>query len=71
MTTTENELRISVDEAKAKIDAGSALVLDLVQPGAWSELDGAIEGAVRIPPDEIEERYGELPIEPEIIAYCT
>ena len=38
---------------------------------AWEQLDRAIRGAVRIAPDELDERWGELPRERAIIAYCT
>jgi rhodanese-related sulfurtransferase len=65
------ELRISPAEAKARLDAGQALVLDVVSPPAWDELDVAIAGALRIPPEELEARLNELPREREIIAYCT
>ncbi len=64
-------LRIDPNEAKARVDAGDAIVLDVVSPLAWEQLDRAIQGAVRIPPDEIGERWGELPRERAIITYCT
>ncbi len=35
------------------------------------QLDRAIRGAVRISPDELSERWQELPRERAIIAYCT
>ncbi len=65
------ELRIDPTDAKARVDAGEAIILDVVSPMAWEELDLAIEGAVRIAPDALEERWGELPREREVIAYCT
>lgn len=71
MATTDASLRIDLDEAKAEIEQGNAVALDVVQPGAWTGLDGAVEGAVRILPDELEDRYAELPMELEIIPYCT
>ena len=66
-----DSLRISPPEARARLDAGQALVLDVVSPAAWDQLDVAIPGALRIPPDELTRRYRELPKEREIIAYCT
>ncbi len=65
------ELRIDPTDAKARVDAGEAIILDVVSPMAWEELDLAIEGAVRIAPHELGERWGELPREREVIAYCT
>ena len=58
-------------EAKARLDAGRAIVLDVVSPRAWDQLDEAIPGAVRIPPDEVPNRLDELPRDRAIITYCT
>ena len=71
MSAEDAGLRIEVDDAKAKLDSGEAVALDVVQQGAWEQIDGAVEGAVRIPPQEIEQRFGELPRDLEIITYCT
>jgi rhodanese-related sulfurtransferase len=30
-----------------------------------------IQGSVRIPPEEIEQRFSELPRDKTVIAYCT
>jgi rhodanese-related sulfurtransferase len=64
-------LRLSPAEAAAKIDAGEAIVLDVVSSSAWGSLGAAIPGAIRIPPEEIAQRWEELPREREIVAYCT
>jgi len=64
-------LRIDAREAKRRIDAGDAIVLDVVAPGVWEELDVAVPGALRIAPPEIERRYRELPREKAVVAYCT
>lgn len=66
-----SDLRISATDAKARIDRGDAVLLDVVQPAAWNELDRVPAGAIRIPPDDIERRYQELPRAREVIAYCT
>ena len=63
--------RIEVASARAKLESGEAVALDVVQPHAWDHIDGAVEGAVRIPPQEIAERFAELPRDLDIIAYCT
>ena len=44
-------------ETKAKLEAGEAVAVDVVQPHAWDQIDGAVKGAVRIPPDEIGHRF--------------
>lgn len=71
MDTKDQELKIEVERAKAKVESGDAVVLDVIQPGTWEEMDAVIGGAVRISPQEIGERFEELPRELEIIAYCT
>jgi rhodanese-related sulfurtransferase len=63
--------RISPADAKKRLDAGEAIMLDVVAPAAWDQLDVAVAGALRIAPDELSRRYRELPKEREIIAYCT
>ena len=65
------QLRIDPADARARVDAGEAIVLDVVSPMAWEQLDRAVHGAVRISPDELGERWQELPRERTIIAYCT
>ena len=65
------QLRIDPTDARARVEAGEAIVLDVVSPMAWEQLNQAIQGAVRIAPDELGERWGELPRERAIIAYCT
>ena len=64
-------LPISPAEAKARIDAGRAIVLDVVSPLAWDQLDVAIAGALRIPPDQLAGHVEGLPKDRDLIAYCT
>ena len=65
------QLRIDPADAKERVDAGEAIILDVVSPMAWEQLDRSVVGAVRISPDELGERWQELPRERAIIAYCT
>jgi len=65
------DLRIGARDAKRLVDAGEAIVLDVVASGVWEALEEAVPGAVRIPPEEIGSRFGELPREKAIVAYCT
>ena len=69
--SADESLRIDIDEARRKLGARQAVALDVVQPGAWEQIDGAVEGAVRIPPDEVDQRFSELPLDLDIITYCT
>ena len=48
-----------------------AIILDVVAPQVWQEMHRAVAGAIRIDPREIEQRYHELPLNRQIIAYCT
>ena len=63
--------RIEVAEAKAMVDMGEALILDVVASHVWPSMTRTIQGSVRISPDEIEKRFSELPRDKAIIAYCT
>ncbi len=64
-------LRIRPADAKARVDAHQAIVVDVVSPQAWDALDEAVPGAIRISPEDFGQRFGELPRERAIIAYCT
>ncbi len=71
MNAEDGGLRIGVAQARAKLESGEAVAVDVVQPGTWEQIEGAVQGAVRIPPAEIEQRYQELPLDLDIITYCT
>ena len=64
-------LRIEPGVARRMVDAGEAIVLDVVASGVWDELDAAVPGALRIAPEEIGRRWRELPPEKAVVAYCT
>jgi rhodanese-related sulfurtransferase len=79
-----NGLRITPQEAKAKIDAGEAGVLDVTSSLVWPAVHNRIPGSIRITPEpiiralnqarpaaEILERIGQLPKDKALIAYCT
>jgi rhodanese-related sulfurtransferase len=65
------DLRIDPAEARARVEEGEAIILDVVAPHVWPQMHRAIAGAVRIDPRDIADRYEELPRERQIIAYCT
>lgn len=71
MGPQDDDIRIDVTEARAKLEAGDAVAVDVVQPAAWAQIDGVVKGAVRIPPAEFTERFEELPRDLEAITYCT
>jgi membrane protein DedA with SNARE-associated domain len=64
--------RIKPEELKAKMDAGeSVVILDLRHALDVLPDPRMIPGAVRMRPEELHERYGEIPRDSEIILYCT
>lgn len=71
MSPDDTDIRISVDEARGKLEVGEAVALDVVQPGGWANIDGVVKGSVRIAPEEFVERFEELPRDVDIVAYCT
>lgn len=71
MSADDTGIRIGIGEARRKLEAGEGLALDVVQPGAWERIDGVVKGSVRIPPEELLERFEELPSNLDIVAYCT
>lgn len=63
--------RIGVAEAKALVDSGEAVIVDMVASHVWPSMSRTIRGSIRIPPEEIQDRLSELPRDKTIIAYCT
>ena len=63
--------RISPADAKAMVDSGEAMILDVVASHVYPSMTRSIAGAVRIAPEEVEARMDELPRDRAIIAYCT
>jgi rhodanese-related sulfurtransferase len=63
--------RIEAAEAKALVDSGQAVILDVVASHVWPSMARRIAGSIRIPPEEIQARHNELPRDKIVIAYCT
>lgn len=63
--------RIEAADAKAMVDAGDAIVLDVVASHVWPAMARIIPDSIHISPEQIQERFGELPRNKTIIAYCT
>jgi len=60
---------ITVDEVKARLDAGDdLLLLDVREPQEWAI--SAIPGALRIPKGQVADRRSELPADRDIVVYC-
>jgi rhodanese-related sulfurtransferase len=63
--------RIEAADAKVMVENGDAMILDVVASHVWPAMARTIQGSIRIPPEQIQERFGELPRDKAIIAYCT
>ncbi len=61
--------RIALAEAKAAFDAGKAVFVDT--RNAESYKAGHIKGAINMSAGEVNARFGELPKDKQIIAYCS
>ncbi len=60
---------ITVDEVKARLDAGdNLLILDVREPQEWAI--SAIPGTLRIPKGEVLARLDELPTDHDIVVHC-
>lgn len=63
------DMELTVGQVKEKLDAGDKLVmLDVREPNEWDFAH--IDGATHIPLGELEQRFGELGKDDEIVAYC-
>ncbi|HUE02475.1 MAG TPA: VTT domain-containing protein [Bryobacteraceae bacterium] len=62
--------RITPEELKSKLDAGEAIVVVDVRSPLESEAD-SVPGALRIPLEELETRYAEIPRDRDIILFCS
>ena len=69
--TNNAELRITPEEAKAMVEGGQGLFLDVVASSVYPMMHMAIAGAIRIAPEELADRIEELPRSTTIITYCT
>lgn len=61
--------RVSLEDARAALDLGSAIFVDVRSVEAYQ--GGHIAGAINIPLAELESRLGELDPNQWIITYCT
>ena len=59
---------IGVDEAKRRVDAGEALLVDVREPDEWRA--GHVAGATHIPLGTVASRASALPKDREILVIC-
>jgi membrane protein DedA with SNARE-associated domain len=64
--------RISPGELKRRLDAAEpTFILDLRHALEFDEHPGMIPGALRMSPDDLDQRLGEIPTNQEVVIYCT
>ncbi|MFH1560561.1 MAG: rhodanese-like domain-containing protein [Chloroflexota bacterium] len=61
--------RINVDEAKAMLEKGNAVVIDVRKPDEWAV--GHVEGSIHIPVDDVLARIDELPGDKDLLFICA
>ncbi len=61
--------RIPLAEAKAKVDSGEAIFVDVRTAAEYADFHP--KGAISIPLSELADRYQELPRDKEIITICA
>jgi rhodanese-related sulfurtransferase len=67
-----DDLRITVDDLRKRMQAGEDFALiDTRNPQAWAQSDVMMPGALRVPLDNLEDHFYEMPKNKPIITYCT
>ena len=61
--------RISVKDTQKGLEAGDILLVDVRSKTSYDSQH--IVGAVSIPEEEVGDRLNELPVDQEIVLYCT
>lgn len=62
------EADVSVGEARRRLDAGRAALIDVREPEEWAE--GHVAGALHIPLGELGGRLDELPRDRDLLFFC-
>jgi rhodanese-related sulfurtransferase len=62
-------VRISLRDARRMMEEETTTVLDVVDSPSYEETPDRIQGAVRIAPEELKERFQELPMGRPVLAY--
>jgi membrane protein DedA with SNARE-associated domain len=64
--------RISPGELKRRLDSAEpTFILDLRHSLEFDQQPAMIPGALRMSPDDLDQRFGEIPTNQEIVLYCT
>ena len=64
--------RVTVDELKVRMDRGEQFTfVDTRNRKAWGEAETKLPGAIRVPADDAESHFDEIPKDRTAITYCT
>ena len=63
--------RVTADELKRRQEADAVIIVDLRSAIDVTSAPFVIPGALRIGPEELEQRHGDIPRDREIVLYCT
>ena len=64
--------RVTVDEVKKRMERGEEFTfVDTRNPQAWGEAKTKLPGALRIPAEEVEQHFAQIPRDRSVITYCT
>jgi membrane protein DedA with SNARE-associated domain len=65
-------LRVEPAELKAMLDSGAqVVVVDLRHPADFANEPRSIIGALRMSPEDLDEKYAQIPRDHDVILYCT
>ena|SRR5687767_7665464 len=65
----KNAPRISLDDAKKEYDAGTAVIVDVREPGAYRF--ERIKGSINVPEASLATSLDKIPKGKKLIAYCS
>ena len=64
--------RITVKDGEERLDRGEDIFfVDTRNPKAWGEAETKLPGAIRVPADQVEQHFADIPRDRPIVSYCT
>lgn len=67
-TPSPESAAVTVDEARRKLDAREAVMIDVREADEWRA--GHVAGATHIPLGELAARIGDIPRDAEVLLFC-
>lgn len=64
--------RVTIDEISERINRREQFTfVDARNAEAWAAAETKLPGAIRVPADEVEQHFSEIPHDCTVITYCT